>query len=660
MKTQLVDNVYNGIFIRYTLNGSVANSPNSEVLGVLIKGSNGELGCRELVTAKPDHIHLSNLDNHVQDPFFFDSASKQLSFSIRYGVIGTADKEVLQEFSLCVQDKNIEHTATTVFETHGTERVLRSFEHAQGKISSYEVLRGGALCFYFRSTKGTLKEICRHDVNSHTVFMLALMSGQTKHIYKCEVDAKTDLASLYWLSPSKCRFKPTNFKNQFCSLCPLINDNVIFVDPTNPRNILGYLTNNKGLVKPVWMNDATRNLFLAAEAALRAKLQESNKLFRDAVFSYKAISTIISSDFIYASCEALGFQRLLSFAYGTCIGIRFLCDDSGLISDKKAYDHEFVEASSSIKDEEDTTVHYSVFKRTEAAGGVDNTKKTLVHIPGGPWSYFHTNFIEEYQSFIDDGYTIIVPHEPMRDGFGYKYMLAEKQLGRRNLNHIMNILDDASKKGTNSQMVLMGTSYGGWVASALAATWKEFKPTGSSIELLACIAQAAGLNLSDWKEKTLKYGTGVSSTFADNPVDVSGITELQAPLLIFHGTGDVRCPIESIKKWAEALKEANQPFAFFTAPEGHDGILKPSTACNAQKYSLYQNIVRRFFGGNGADEECQLRQNIVRRFIEGNTIPATSVEKLAEFSLSVQHDNLGLFKSPTSFLSVIYDCAVPA
>ncbi|MEI7494251.1 MAG: prolyl oligopeptidase family serine peptidase [Alphaproteobacteria bacterium] len=616
--TQVVNNRIDGIFVQYTLNGSVNGSPDSEALGILVNLPDGRQHCHELINASPDNL---DRDSNDKDAFFFDSTSGNIFFTARYGKSGTANSNVLQESKISVINGNIEHISDTIV----TGSIVSGYRHAQGKISSYEVLREGSLYFYFRNAKGKFKMVATYAANPTTTSMLALWCGQTKHIYKYEVDPRTGLASLHWLSPSKCRFKPTNFINHSCSLFSTgeDDDNVITVSPTNPRNILGYLTHDKGAFKPVWMERKHQELFVNAEEALRAKLQEKTLLFSNAsnAFSYKTISSIFD-DHILGSLSVLGFKGFVQFCYAQQGGL-YYCDDSSLISDKKVYDHEFVEASSSIKNEADTTVYYSVFKRTEAAGGVDNTKKTLAYIMGGPWATFSIDsFLESYQPFINEGYTIIVPHEPMRNGFGYKYMFAEKQLGRRNLNHTMNILDDASKNGANSQMVLMGESYGGWVASALAATWNEFKPAGSSIELRACIAQVANLDLRHWREEILKRGCSGLSTFADNPVDVASITKLQAPLLIFHGLGDVRCPIESIQKWANLLKEANQPLAFLTAPEGHAGILQSSC-------------------GN---KESLLRQNIVRRFFEGNTVPAASAEKLAEFSLSVLHDNLGLFE----------------
>ena len=284
-----------------------------------------------------------------------------------------------------------------------------------------------------------------------------------------------------------------------------------------------------------------------------------------------------------------------------------------------------MKTTSKIAGDPDRSVYYSIFKKPDETADI-SAKKTLVYIPGGPWYPFCIKeFLEIYQHFINEGYTIIIPHEPMRDGFGYKYRFADKQLGRHNLHHIMAILDDACNKGANRQVVVMGESYGGWVASALAATWKNFKTPESLVELHGCIAQAADLDLNGWKNRIIQANDQrLLQTFSDDPVDVAGITALQSSLLIFHGTGDVRCPIDSMRDWADNLKQASQQFTFFTVPEGHAGIL-----------------INPFLG---CAEECGLRFNIVRRFIEGDKIPAASLEKLAEFNLSVLHDSAGLFE----------------
>lgn len=88
------------------------------------------------------------------------------------------------------------------------------------------------------------------------------------------------------------------------------------------------------------------------------------------------------------------------------------------------YSHELIETESKIGVGEDTTVHYSIFKRKEIDGadaiGDGDSKKTLVYIPGGPWSAFSTNgFLTRHKPFIADGFTVVVTHEPTRDGFGY-------------------------------------------------------------------------------------------------------------------------------------------------------------------------------------------------------------------------------------------------
>ena len=360
---------------------------------------------------------------------------------------------------------------------------------------------------------------------------------------------------------------------------------------------------------------------------MRDKLRIESPLFINAEteFNYNTIGTSIIDNVqtLYGELHIVGFDDTLRFSCTE--NNTFLSPINSQSKKPSSYSYELIETISKIMGEPDISVYYSLFKKPAQATTVINAKKTLVYIPGGPWLPFSTHhFLKSYQPFINEGYTIIIPHEPMRGGFGYNYLCSEKQFGRNNLHHIMAILDDACNKGANPHMVLMGESYGGWVASALAATWKDFKTPESLVELHGCIAQAATLDLNYCRDWHVENGEPCfAQTFADNPVDVANITTLQSSLLIFHGLGDVRCTIDSMRDWTKNLIMKDQRFTFITAPEEHvDTLISPKL--NAEEY--------------------ELRFNMVLRFIEGDIIPAASVEKLSEFNLSVVHDSAGLFE----------------
>lgn len=620
LHTQITNNTVHGVFVRCSLNGSAVTASNAEVLGIIGIKPDKSLYFHELVKAKPDSFILDN------DAFFFDLTEQKILFSVLYEKVATEDYRLLQEWGVTAAEGNIISHEKTILKISDKNAAIRNYTQIRGRIHSYEVFSDKNASLNIKNINGGFTKVFEYNVNT-PVFIISLLCDCSKYFYKYLINAETGLTQLYWLNLATCQFETTNLMDKFCSLFAPGNDGTIIVDPKNPKHILGQLIWKKGVTQPEWYDESAKQFFLNAEKKIRRTLQTKNHPFRNAKFDYSAIKVklIDSVLAIDGSLHIEGCDDSINFYHSehqTCLS------PINPNSEKpSAYTHELVETTSKITGEPDTSVYYSLFKKPTKATNLTNAKKTLVYIPGGPWGPFRTNeFLKNYQPFINEGYTIIAPHEPLRDGFGYNYLLAEKQLGRRNLHHIMAILDDAcNNKWANPQMVAMGESYGGWVASALAATWKDFKTPESLIELHGCIAQAADLDLNKWKDRHAKFGEQqIVETFADDPVNVAGITVLQSSLLIFHGTEDVCCTIDSMEVWADNLKQANQQFTFITAPEGHAGILPYSLFC--------------------AEEECRLRLNIVRRFIEGDKIPAASVQKLAEFNLSVVHNSAGLFE----------------
>lgn len=626
MPTEVVDNMLYGIFVQYTMGGSATCAPTIEFLGILEGHPSSRLSCRELISGKADDLEC--------DEFFFDSVSQRIQCAVKCVKTGTEQDMALCEMGIALSDGSV--SCKAIVDTTGTKDCIRNIDQCRGKVASYEILRSDdAIYSYVRDADGDFSVVTRF-LAIDPCLTLTLSCNNTKHFYQRH-DHPDGTTQLRWLNPATRLFEEADF-NEFCSLVSLSENNygIFIIDPQNPKDIFGQLFWHMGVIRPKWKSGAAQKFFDDAEAAIRAKLKEDGCLFSDAQFDYQTlqVSLIEGVRTIYGALQVVGFDdTVASFAYSTDDVLILNVTDTHPAKSLMYYRHELVQTRSKISEEAATDVNYSIF-RPESVGADVDPRKTLVYIPGGPWSHFNTHdFLSQYKSFLAEGYTIIVPHEPLRQGFGYNYSFAQKQLGRRNLHHIMNILDDAcGREGVNPHMVLMGESYGGWVACALAAKWRDFVSERSPLRLQSCIAQAADLNFKKWQENVEKSGyKKILTTFADDPVDVASITELQVPLLICHGLGDVRCPIDSIQAWAEGLRRAEQPFAFMKVLQGHAGILTSSSMYETQEYEIRLNIVRRLFGGKD--------------------IPVASAEQLDKYGIEVWHDNLRLFERAPKYPS---------
>jgi hypothetical protein len=111
-----------------------------------------------------------------------------------------------------------------------------------------------------------------------------------------------------WLKPDTCKFEETSFKSEFCSL--FTKDDVFIVDPENPKNILGQLCWDNGIIRPQWSCGATQAFFTKAESAIRARLREDDRLFMDAEFDCQRLQVelIGAVPTIQGALQGVGFD----------------------------------------------------------------------------------------------------------------------------------------------------------------------------------------------------------------------------------------------------------------------------------------------------------------------------------------------------------------
>lgn len=595
---------YPCVLVHFTVQESSENAPKAEFLAIL-KKNGPKFRFKDFIRFKRGYelgytILVESCANELNaDSYFFDSDSGKIAFAVRYdkltGDVSNKSTSV-EEIEINYADGSIQKTLIV---ESGVEKLnIIDTTADKGKVTSYNTIEKQQECVYLKNQAGKFEKIAQ---TTSIVNPLHIMVASVKHTYLRYDTA--DSTTLKWYNPETYELEETNFQGE-CSLFDLDStdketDIVFIIDPNDPKNILGRLVWEKGIIRPELIDPNLKQLFKDAEIAIREKLSEENPNLENAEFDYKSFYSPYNNA-IFGDFKIFGFNTSLLYSfsrndrlkiYTTTPGVKTSSTSGSpsilrpfksclpsidIFHEQTAYQpqYEFVEMVSEINGSK-TTVRYSLFKPVEGQN-LENSKalKTLVYIQGGPWVPFMKGaFLESHKPFIEEGYTIIVPHEPTRDGFGSEYLTKPDQIGRNNLYHIMNILDHAHKnKAINPNIVLKGASYGGWVACALAACWIGFRPEGSQIQLHACIAEAADLDLIKWKDATLARSLVGARTFSETPLNVASITQLQARLLICHGLGDVRCPIESVNSWHKILKENNQPITFITTPIAHSSI----------------------------------------------------------------------------------------
>ena len=203
-----------------------------------------------------------------------------------------------------------------------------------------------------------------------------------------------------------------------------------------------------------------------------------------------------------------------------------------------------------------------------------SNQKTLVLMEGGPTSCYDGDFSHIIYHFTNNGWSIIIPQESLRIGYGWKhYEKGLGEMGRGNLHQLLRIFYDARDKGLVPdihQLSLYGHSYGGFVAASLALRMDELhSECGLTKELTfqSIIADAAMVDFSELTHDFQRFAGMIlpGDQLEDVPSYLKKVMPIHRanmllcdPLTLVHGRHDVRCSAAHATTFVEGLNAAGQ------------------------------------------------------------------------------------------------------
>jgi len=184
----------------------------------------------------------------------------------------------------------------------------------------------------------------------------------------------------------------------------------------------------------------------------------------------------------------------------------------------------------------------------------------LVEIHGGPTGQYYRNFSMFDQILVNNGFIIFKPNFRGSTGYGRKFQdMNIEDIGGGDLEDIISGVDYLKTLNfvDKNRIGIFGTSYGGymtfWATVKKPEIWK---------------AGAASVGITDWKllydESMPHFKHYLHMLFGEldkneslyierSPINF--VENLEAPLLIIHGTHDPRCPITQARVYRDKLLE---------------------------------------------------------------------------------------------------------
>ncbi len=193
---------------------------------------------------------------------------------------------------------------------------------------------------------------------------------------------------------------------------------------------------------------------------------------------------------------------------------------------------------------------------------LENGKKypVIVDVHGGPTGQYFRNFSMFDQVLVNEGYIVIKPNFRGSTGYGKEFEeLNIKDIGGGDLKDIVAATEYMRKFDyvDSERIGIYGGSYGGYMTFYAMVKEPEIWKAGAAI-----------VGITDWKrlyEESMPHFKYYLDLLFGKPEEeaelyeerspINHIEGLKAPLLIFHGINDPRCPITQARVFRDNLIE---------------------------------------------------------------------------------------------------------
>ena len=226
----------------------------------------------------------------------------------------------------------------------------------------------------------------------------------------------------------------------------------------------------------------------------------------------------------------------------------------------------------------------------------------IIHVHGGPENQFRPRFNPKFQMWLDQlNVAIIAPNIRGSLGYGARYITLDDGYNREAAVRDIGALLDwiaGQRQLDENRVVVMGASYGGYVALASAVHYSD---------RLRGVVDRFGIsnfvtfleNTQDYRREMRRYEYGDERdpemrAFLQRISPLNNVEKIKVPLLIQQGRNDPIVPTSESDQMVKALREQGQTVWYMNAlNEGHSydrkenrDLFQQATFLFLQKYLL--------------------------------------------------------------------------
>jgi len=190
----------------------------------------------------------------------------------------------------------------------------------------------------------------------------------------------------------------------------------------------------------------------------------------------------------------------------------------------------------------------------------DHTHPAIVYVHGGPTSQTVNNFNRIVQYLANQGYLVIAPNYRGSSGYGKEFADANRfDMGGGDLQDVLAAADWIQQTGyvDPKKLVVMGGSYGGYMS--MMALTKAPEVWAAGVSLVPFVNWFTEVQNEDpvlREDDLATMGDPVKNKeLWEDRSPINFVDRIKAPVLLFAGGNDPRCPKSEAQQVADAIKK---------------------------------------------------------------------------------------------------------
>jgi dipeptidyl aminopeptidase/acylaminoacyl peptidase len=190
----------------------------------------------------------------------------------------------------------------------------------------------------------------------------------------------------------------------------------------------------------------------------------------------------------------------------------------------------------------------------------DHTHPAIVYVHGGPTSQIVNSFNRIVQYLANQGYLVIAPNYRGSSGYGKEFSDANRfDMGGGDLQDVLAAADWIQQTGyaDRKKLVVMGGSYGGYMS--MMALTKAPEVWAAGVSLVPFVNWFTEVQNEDpvlREDDLATMGDPVKNKeLWEDRSPINFVDRIKAPVLLFAGGNDPRCPKSEAQQVADAIKK---------------------------------------------------------------------------------------------------------